>query len=62
MLPPQVCAASGMLASSYVAGEVSTVSAARMSSEALGWAGWSGATGVVEGGVEEAWAGTDGEA
>ena len=41
-----------MSASSSAAGEVSTV--ARMSSEAVGWAGWPSATGDAEGEVEEA--------
>ena len=62
VLPSQLCAVGGMLASTYAVGEVSTAAATRMSSEVIGWAGWPGATGAVEGGAEEAWAGTDGEA
>ena len=62
MLPPQVCAAGEMSTSSCAAGGVSTATAARISSEVVGWAGWPSATAATEGGAEEAWAGTDGEA
>ena len=41
-----------MPASSCAAGEVST--AARMSSEVVGWAGWPSATGAAKGEAEEA--------
>ena len=51
VLPPQVCAAGGISASSCVVREVSIAAVARISSEAIRWAAWPG---VAEGGAEEA--------
>ena len=62
VLPPQVCAAGGMSASSCAARGVSIAVVVRLSSEGVGWAGWLGATAAVEDEAEEAWASIDGEA